>query len=389
MSVAGVLLFSACNKLTETKPLFETDLTRNSHVSQEGGYIDPSDIDALIARDKESTYYTDLREWKMETDHEVSFGWYGNWTGKGLDYEHSLRGLPDSTDFVSIWGGWHPLDPIRQADLRYAQEVKGTRALACILMFQIGDGITPAIPKELADQGIGWVEWQHRYWGWTVQNANGEWETTDETIDAAIMKYANAVADTIQLYGLDGLDIDAEPSYAQPFETNYELWRPASRMDLFVKTIGERIGPMAKTEEGRKKLLVVDGEPEAFSPEYGKYFNYFIVQAYGDGSPSSLNRRYQTQVNHYGEVLTPEEISKKMIYCANFESYAANGGYGSYQGDPQLIWMAKHRNAHEGLTYRKGGVGSFHMEYEFRVNNKKGTYPYLRQAIQIMNPAIN
>lgn len=388
-ALGGILLFSSCSKMTETRPLFETDLTRNSHVDQDGSFIDPANVDALVARDRVSPYYTDLREWKLNTDHEVSFGWFGNWTGKGLNYEFSLRGLPDSTDFVSLWGGWHSIDPIRRADLKYVQEVKGTRALACILMFQIGDAITPPIPKDLVEQKVSWNEWQHRYWGWTVENASGQWETTQESIDAAIVKYANAVADTISFYGLDGLDIDAEPSYGQPFETNYELWRPSSRMDLFVKTIGERIGPMAKTEEGKRKLLVIDGEPHAISAEYGKYFNYFIIQAYGDSSPYGLNQRYQTQVDHFGGALSPEEISKKMIYCANFESFAITGGGANYKGDPKLIWMAKHRNQHEGNSYRKGGVGTFHMEYEYKLSNQKGTYPYLRQAIQVMNPAIN
>lgn len=387
-ALGGVLLLSSCSKLTETQPLFETDLTRNSHVDGKGPFIPVEDIDAIISRDQSARYYTELREWKLNTDHEVSFGWYGNWTGKGLNYEYSLRGLPDSTDFVSLWGGWRNIDPIRRADLKYVQKVKGTRALATILIFQIGDAITPPIPKELKEKNVTWNEWQHRYWGWDVQNEKGEWKSTTETINAAIEKYANAVVDTIEYYGLDGLDIDCEPSYSQPFETNRELWYPSTRMDLFVKTVGERIGPMAKTEEGRQKLFVIDGEPESISAEYGKYFNYYIIQAYGDSYPRSLNSRFQKQLRHYGNVLTPEEISKKMIYCANFESYANSGGAGSYQGDPQLIWMAKHRNSDGQNTYRKGGVGTFHMEYEYKVAGKKGTYPYLRGAIQVMNPAI-
>jgi hypothetical protein len=45
---------------------------------------------------------------------------------------------------------------------------------------------------------------------------------------------------------------------------------------------------------------------------------------------------------------------------------------------PSLLGMA-YWNPDEG---RKGGTGTFHMEYEFATD-----YKYLRQAIQIMNPA--
>lgn len=392
LCVLGGLSLSSCKDWTQPEALFKTDLTRSSHIAPNAPVIDASDIDALIARDKNSPYYTNLRRYKMETKHQVAFGWYGNWTGKGMDYEYSLRGLPDSVDFVSLWGGWKEIDPVRQADLRYVQEVKGTRALACILMFQIGDAVTPPIPKELEEQGVTWNQWQHRFWGWDVET-NGTWSSTPETINAAIVKYANAVADTIAKYNLDGLDIDAEPGYAQPFATNKEMWvrkgdNPAPRMELFIKTIGKRIGPMAETEEGRKKLLVIDGEPYAVPADCGKYFNYFISQAYHDSSPTSLDRRYRVIANHYQEHLTPEEVANKMIWCSNFESYASSGGAASYKGDPQLIWFAKYKCDWKGQKFDKGGVGSFHMEYEYRVSGHDGTYPYLRKAIQIMNPAI-
>ncbi len=383
---------SSCKRMTDTEPLYSIDLTRSDHVGENASHIDPSEVDALIARDKDIPYYQNLRRYKYESDHQVAFGWYGNWTGKGLDYEYSLRGLPDSVDFVSLWGGWRNIDPIRRSDLKYVQKVKGTRALACILMFQIGDAITPPIPEELQKQGVNWNQWQHRFWGWDVEK-DGKWVSTPETIDAAIVKYAKAVADTIIKYDLDGLDIDAEPSYGQPFETNKELWAydadgTRHRINLFVETFGKMMGPQAETEEGRKKLFVIDGEPAAIGKDYGKYFNYFIIQAYGDADPSSLDSRYASVVDHYKDHMTPEEIARKMIWCANFESAAAKGGQSPYDGDPQLIWFAKYMCDWKGQKYRKGGVGTFHMEYEYRVQGKTGTYPYLRSAIQIMNPAI-
>lgn len=382
---------SGCKSWTQPEPIFHSDLTRSEYVSQDGEDLDPLDpaqIDAIIARDAASPYYTALRQWKKEGGHEVAFGYYGNHTGKGTDYEFSMRGLPDSVDFVSLWGGWNNLDPIRAADVRYAREVKGIRSLACLLIFEVGDRMTPAQPQESIDAGISYVDYRRRYWGWTYQDNEGKWVSDLDSQKKAVIKYANAVADAIIENNLDGLDIDAEPSYAQPFETTSEMWTPVNHMNLFVETLGKKIGPMAETEEGRSKILAVDGEPEAFAPEMGKYFDYFIIQAYGDSSHSMLNSsRFGKQVRHFGEYLTPEEISKKIIYVANFESYASTGGVSTADG-PQLIMFANHVNEYQGKSYRKGGVGSFHMEYEYKVTGKTGTYPYLREAIQIMTPAV-
>ena len=51
------------------------------------------------------SYYEALREYK-KSDHEISFGWFGNWTGVGASLVNSMRGIPDSVDLVSIWGNW-------------------------------------------------------------------------------------------------------------------------------------------------------------------------------------------------------------------------------------------------------------------------------------------
>lgn len=61
------------------------------------------------------------------------------------------------------------------------------------------------------------------------------------------------------------------------FKQPKEMWRPPQRMYTFFETMAKRIGPKAETEEGRKKLLIVDGEPDWFPPKYGPYMNYFIL----------------------------------------------------------------------------------------------------------------
>ena len=81
LAIAGAtMLISACSTDVEIK--------------------DPANL-TDPARSEE--YYAALREYK-KTDHEVAFGWFGNWVGAGASLENSLRALPDSVDFVSIWG---------------------------------------------------------------------------------------------------------------------------------------------------------------------------------------------------------------------------------------------------------------------------------------------
>lgn len=353
LSACAASIFTACSDWTETEIKDGAALTRS---------------------DRSEAYYAKLREYK-KTDHPVAFGWFGNWTGTGVTYENSLTGLPDSTDFVSLWGNWKNPTEAMLNDLRFVQQTKGTKALICCLVFDIGDQLTPT----QTDNSITWKEWRHKFWGW------GEDEASQI---AATEKYANAICDTIDKYGYDGFDLDAEPSYPQPFQTDKELWKNPKVMNAFVKTMSKRIGP----KSGTGKMFVVDGEPDAIPDSLGDSFNYFILQAYACNGNSDLNGRFSNQVRHFSKYMTPAEVAKKIIVCENFESYASSGGV-TFTLDngtkvPSLWGMANWHPTYNGVSYTKGGVGAYHMEYEYNVSGKSVTYPYLRQAIQIQNPTI-
>ena len=68
-------------------------------------------------------YYKALREYK-KTDHPICFGWFSGWTGSGTDLFNQLRGIPDSMDVVSIWGGKTGLTEAQIADMKEVQEKK-------------------------------------------------------------------------------------------------------------------------------------------------------------------------------------------------------------------------------------------------------------------------
>lgn len=351
--IAGVALgLSACQKWTETVVQHPINLTETV---------------------KSEKYYEDLRAYK-ESDHSVAFGWFGNWVGTGISMENSMMGLPDSVDFVSMWGGWANPSKEKLEDFHKVRELKGTKALVCFLVFDIGDQITPPAPE-----GYTGENWRHEFWGWG---------NTQEEHLAATEKYAKALLDTIAKYDYDGFDIDAEPSYAQPFATNKELWTDPAIMSKFVETLATELGPKA----GKGKLLVIDGEPHALLPQYGEYFDYFILQAYASYGENDLNSRLAREIEHFAEYLTPEQVANKLIVCENFESYAKTGGATFSRPDGTVVrslqGMALWNPQYNGQVYRKGGVGTYHMEYEYKVSGFEETYPYLRSAIQTMNPRI-
>ena len=376
VSALALTTLASCSKWTDMEIQHPVDLTKPGH---------------------DEAYYKALRDYK-NSDHQIAFSYYSAWTGVGTNMQSSLMGLPDSVDLISLWGGWKNPTEAQLKDLRAAQQKKGLKAMICFLVLDMGAGVTPD-PTEAEKATLKEGEsWTHKYWGWsTAQTPEGK-----AARRAAVVKYANAICDVIEKYGYDGFDIDAEPTYSHPFSTSYEMWRMdkedgvSTLMTLFIETLGKRIGPMAETEAGRKRILAVDGEPDALPPTHAKYFNYFIIQAYGDGVGYG-NGHFQGMLRAYKDVLSVEEICKKSIFVVNFESGATRGGQA---GLGQILNFALQNPVVDGVTYRKGGVGAFRVDLEYAITTPdvvngidmspvKGlSYPWWRRAIQLMNPTI-
>mgnify|MGYP002548150456 CR=1 FL=1 len=279
---------------------------------------------------RDAKYYENLRAYK-ESEHQLAFGWFGGWKATGTSPVKYLRNLPDSVDVVSIWGTWHSLTPSHLEDLRYVQEVYGTKVTFTIFSHNMA-------------------------------NFPGNFENKAENIPAV----AKAVADSVFKYGYDGVDFDHECSGS-------DLFNNATNMTTLLREMRANLG--------EDKLICVDGYVEKITEEGWQYADYAVAQAYQTGSPSSLQNRF----NKVSKYIAPE----RFIVTENFESYWSTGGV-SYKDPelgtiPSLLGMAYWQP--EGLTegQHKGGVGSYHMEYEY--NHSDVEYKYLRQAIQIMNPA--
>ena len=363
--VAALALFS-CSQWTET----EREILPN----QEGLIRRVPFLDAKSEADLPPSlrkHYEAIREYR-KTDHVLGFGWFGNWTAKGTDPNAYLKGLPDSVDFVSLWGTRGSLTQEQKEDLEYFQKIKGGKALLCWIVQDVGDQLTPP-GKSQSDY-------------WLKEKGEGDPIKACEA-------YADAIADTIQKYNLDGFDIDYEPGYGHS-SRNYKMpisqsgaWiaDPASAdgdqvnqyMYAFIKKLRTRLDAM-----GKGKLLVMDGEPYILSTETSKMIDYYIYQAYGEGSSDAV----RSKIKH--EYL--DNYIRKTIITVEFEQNWRTGGVTYYTSDkyPELDY--KHgAQIYDYATLdidgiRIAGIGTYHMEYD----KQDMPYKWLRSALNRANKEV-
>ena len=355
-----------------------TDIERESFPEQEEvqriiPFLEAQSEADLMPSQRE--FYRKLREEYRPSPHVKGFGWFGNWTGKGSNEQNYLKCLPDSVDIVSIWGARGNLSPDQKADLKFFQDVKGGKALLCWIIQDIGSGITP--------EG----EDMHKYW---LDRAGGD------KLEASKL-YANAIADTVIKYNLDGFDIDYEPRFGhsgtlattQNISDNPDDNR---NMYWFIKTLYDRFQAHEK-ETGKDMLLVMDGEPYRCTTETSKLLDHYIYQAYWDRNTQRVILKITA-----GNVLVDRE--RKTILTVEFEQCWRTGGIhpesksANYQGKRVYTSVRPEFNGKYGAQIfdyatldfpsgiRIGGVGTYHMEYDYK---NDPPYKWLRTALYLGN----
>lgn len=285
---------------------------------------------------RDDAYYARLRAYK-QTDHKLAFGWYGSWTGIGASEQSRLRSAPDSMDIISIWSQWHSLSPEQLEDKAYVQQIKGTKVVFCI----------------------------------SAKDMPEEFKVDGQITEEGIVAYAKAWGkDSMDKYQYDGMDIDFETAvdHQGPMNKNPENFK------RFAEELSKYIGP----KSGTGRLFLIDGNIDSdwLPANIGELCDYAVSQAYNCTGASNLRSRTQ---NAAGRGWRPEQI----IFTENFESLWQSGGASySYNGEtiPSLLGMA-----YFALEETAAGFGSYHMEYEY--GNASMPYKYIRQAIQIANPA--
>lgn len=306
-------------------------------------------VEGPIKRDQQ--YYDNLRAYKL-TKHPVAFGWVGGWTANGPSEGNYLRAVPDSVDIIALWSDYQINTEAKEKDLRYVQNTLGTKVVFTIFAHEV-----PA-PFEKTHDGI--------------------------------REFARAMADSVNKYSYDGLDLDYEPGYGGT-GTLVSVSGFQDNMEVFVLELAKYLGP----KSGTGKLLIIDGVPYAIKKELVDCFDYGVVQAYVCASYTNLQSRFNNAVSgggySWGGGWTPE----KYIYAEDFEGGRhATGGVSHTLRDalpdgrisvPSLYGMALFVPVYNGAPAEmSGGFGSFHMEYDYR---NADPYIFTRTAIQMVNPA--
>jgi hypothetical protein len=335
--------------------------------------IDYNNVD-LNATNKTDDYYAALREWKNTPGLPQSFVWFDDWTGLSPMGANSLRGLPDSLTIASNWGQpkWG-LTEAAKADMKYVQEVKGTKVVVTLFSAKIGDDV----PQN------------------DIYNVGNS--SDPNVIDPAIRTYAEAIYDQVVAEGYDGYDWDYEPQGGGD-PTAY-LWLNQAQRKLFVEELSYWFGKGAqdptRDRGGRKPakpglLFLIDGEigiRGRMNKDWLSYYvDYFVLQAYGATTESGITSRVAGVITDMSDwiangTITKEEVVRRTILTENFESYATTGGGVLVQS--QYIYNPTTGND-AGVDQQIGGFGIYRVGFDYNQNkeyNNSPEYYFLRQGI--------
>lgn len=307
---------------------------------------EPQNID--LPPQNSEAYYANLRAYK-KSPHQIAFGWYGSSGIKDLEASMQNRwmGLPDSLDIVSLWGGFPKTDSPSYKEMRFVQEVKGTKIVAVTFT---NDDFFEANIK-----------------GFKATYFDGQ---SKEKLKEGFDKIAKIMYDNVVANNLDGIDFDHEPNYCGC--NTWQITKNSADFGLFIETVGKYFGRIA----GTGKMLLIDGEIDQVPTNIGKHINYAITQSYSSSSSAILQSRFDA----ISSWATPD----RYIITENFESLWKTGGVDFNDPVngiiPSLYGMA-YWNPTQGS---KGGAGSYQIQYDYA--NYPG-YKYTRKMIQIMNPA--
>jgi len=310
-------------------------------------------------------YYENLREYK-KTKHTLAFGWYAAYApiagASGYkdpaSWGERIMGLPDSMDIVSLWMGIPSNDtasssyaPIAYADMWFVKKNKGTRFVA------------PTITRM-----------NHVI---TLKDGT-EYDLSQNKNDAGIAVYAQHLVDMVIDADIDGVDLDYEPAGD---------WLQGDNFTKLVQHIAQYFGPKGSMPE---KLLIIDFYSQAPPAATGEYANYFIRQAYSQGTGGiQTAANLQSYYNAVQAAIPPE----KFIVTENFGDFSENGGTPFTEANGNTLSTDGSRMySLEGMARwnptqgKKAGFGAFYFDRDYY---SKAGVPYynVRRCIQIANPA--
>ena len=312
-------------------------------------------------------YYENLRAYK-KTNHTLCFGWYAAYApiagASGYkdpaSWGERIMGLPDSIDIVSLWMGIPSNDPTKSSyaplafsDLKFVREKKGTRF------------VVPTITR--MNSVI------------TLRDGT-KYDLAAHKNDTGIAVYAQYLVDQV-LYAeqeLDGVDLDYEPAGD---------WLQGDNFTKLVQHVGQFFGPKGKDPN---KLLIIDFFTQVPPVATGEYANYFIRQAYSQGTGGVQNA---TNLQNYYNAVQTAVPPGKFIVTENFGDFSANGGTPFTEANGNTLTTNGSRMySLEGMARwnptqgKKAGFGAFYFDRDY-YSTTGIPYYNVRRCIQIVSPA--
>ncbi|TJZ60647.1 hypothetical protein FAZ15_11685 [Sphingobacterium olei] len=325
--------------------------------------IEKLEIQKLKTYDEQ--YFANLRTYK-KSDHQIAFGWFAAYApieGVGgykdpASWGERIKGIPDSLDICSLWGGIpsndpnsHLYAPVAYADLQYVRENLGTRF------------VVPTIVR--MNKVI------------TLKDGR-EYDLRENQNDEGIKVYAQQLVDDVLDYNLDGVDLDYEPEGD---------WLQGANFTKMVEYIGQFFGPKGMYPD---KLLIVDFYSQYPPSETEPYVDYFIRQAYTQGFAEHSAARLQTYYNNISWA-----PPGKFIVTENLGSFYENGGSPFIEANGnRLTTDGTQMYSLEGMARwnptqgKKAGFGAFYFDRDY-YNVRGIPYYNMRRSIQIANPAVH
>lgn len=339
---------------------------------------------------KNAEYYANLRAYK-ESDHVLSYVFMGRYAtlegaaNLNIEYtnmEHRFLALPDSLDFVNLWMG-APTDnphsnfcwfvdgedgkkvpdyqfdysPVCYADMQYCRRVKGTKFVLH----------ADASHWNQEFQLIDWNEEKQK-------NDTTRWKLSKNKKDSH-EAYAEFLYRKCLDYNIDGLDFD------------YEGWG-ADQINWVVDYLydNKKMGKPAREDGENNLILIVDYWSSNPPTNCWNKCDYIVRQAYS----------VQLGIDSNSSLTCPGPDKNKYIICEQWEqgSNPVNWEQGGKKWrDPGVSHNGGQMYSLEAYAVfcKNGGgkgFGAYYIDNDYKISfGPYNNYGYLRDAIQVANPA--
>ncbi len=367
------LLFAACNQ--EVKPL---DIERTSGVvttEEFATYIQGSNT---VNEIRDAAYYENLRAWKKAAFDEnglatrsisyIFFADYGSMAFRFAD-------IPDSIDVINLWGGVPKMGSLDYLEMKACQEVKGMKLVGCRIT-RLMENNSWVMEAEVPSFMNAYEQYKYDNMGKVISGKMTEQELEEAARAAGakacmediaahpskdeagnypewLVYTCQPILNEIEKYGLDGYDLDYEPSgYTGEPQGGEPLGKYFS---LMVEYLGQFIG---RESSNKESLLIIDTNSGYGNAAYAKPCNFWINQKYGSNGGASPASQSDFPSN-----LDPEQ---GWVPCQVITTENVGDTYG--EGCGVLEQMAGFQPNTCGQQYgHKGGFASFHGQRDWRL----------------------